>query len=243
MITARKSGLFEKAFDMYNRSLLQRHFHRIMVRGAGPKTFLHTPVPTILFANHSNWWDGLVAYHLSREVLRVDAYAMMEERQLRRYRFFRRLGAFSVDREHPRSAGASLAYAAGLLDRPGRALWIFPQGVMEPNDRRPLRFFPGLADLARRVGRVCLVPAAFRYEFLMEQRPDCFVSLGEPLMLDRVDDRKSLTGNLERRLTGLLDDLRDSVVQAHHEGFFPVLEGRSSVNALLDRALLRGDTR
>ena len=239
MITARKFPIFEKVFDLYNTSLLRKHFHRIMIRGTGGDAPLDRSMPIILFANHSNWWDGLVAFHLSREVFHVDAYAMMEERQLERYRFFRWVGAFSVDRGHPRSALTSLAYAERLLDRPGRAVWVFPQGVMQPNDARPLRFYSGIGRLAVQLGKVQLVPLAFRYEFMMEQRPECFVSTGEPLIIDRVEDVRLLVRELESRLTVLLDELRADVVASRTEGFTRVLSGKLSTNAAYDRVRVR----
>ena len=71
---------------------------------------------------------------------------MMEESQLRRYFFFSWIGCFSVDRHHPRAAMQSIQYAAHLLkEHPGRMVWLFPQGEIAPNDRRPLVFFRGAA--------------------------------------------------------------------------------------------------
>ena len=78
---------------------------------------------------------------ISLDLFDHDAYGIMEERQLRRYGFFRRLGMFSVDRENFRSARRSLDYAATLLRGTGRVLWLFPQGEIVPNDRRPVRCY------------------------------------------------------------------------------------------------------
>jgi hypothetical protein len=57
-------------------------------------------------------------------------------------------------------------------------MWLFPQGEMLPQDRRPLKFFSGIAKLAEKIANVNLVPVCFRYEFLMEQRPEVFISIG-----------------------------------------------------------------
>lgn len=239
MIPAAKSAPLEALLDLYTAGQLRKHFGRIMLREGAAGAGLDRSLPVILFANHSNWWDGLIAFFLSRRVLHVDAYTMMEERQLARYRFFRWMGAFSVDRENPRSAFSSMAYAISLLDRPGRAVWMFPQGVMRPNDVRPLRFFRGIERLASAPPRVQLLPVAFRYEFLMGQRPECFIAFGSPVTPPPgKPPRGALTADLERRLTDLLDDLRGAVVGGRLEGFATILKGRASTNVRWDR--LRG---
>ena len=51
---------------------------------------------------------------------------MMDEQGLRQYPFFRRIGAFSVNRDKPRDMLASLQYAAGLLQS-GCPVWVFPR--------------------------------------------------------------------------------------------------------------------
>ena len=69
---------------------------------------------TLFPANHSCWWD-LFLVHLLSETIPVDGYGMMEHFNLVRFGFFRRIGAFTVDRTDSASVRASLEYAAGLL--------------------------------------------------------------------------------------------------------------------------------
>lgn len=184
-----------------------------------------------------------MAFVLSDERWRIESYLMMEEAQLRRYRFFQRCGCFSVDRHDPREAMRSVGYAAQLLrDDPRRTLWIFPQGEIQPNDRRPLATYAGAAYVARRAGRVRCVPVALRFEFLGEQRPEALIRLGPPHIVEG-GNVKALHAEMDRRLLAEVDGLRDDVLNQTTTGYTTVLTGRSSVNVLWDRVRAKGNKR
>ena len=178
MLTAEKSRWFEKLYAAYNRNLLKRRFNSLRVCGLEHITAKNPQTPLIVYANHSSWWDGIAAFQIS-QAAKLDFFVMMEEKQLKNLFLFRRLGAFSVVRENPRSAVESLNYAANLLKTDAhRTLWIFPQGETLPNDSRPLRFYRGFAKIAEKTGRCSMSAAAIRYEFLGNYKPDIFVKIG-----------------------------------------------------------------
>jgi len=211
MLKANKSKWFESLFAIYNRNLLKRRFNSMQISNA---EVLHNEMPQIIFPNHSSWWDGLVAFEISKMV-NADLFVMMEEKQLRKLSLFRRLGAFSIVRENPRQAFESLNYAANLLnENSGRTLWIFPQGKILPNDLRPLNFYRGLARIVEKVGECRVVPCAIRYEFLGHFKPDIFVKLGEPEIYNRSRkiDSKNLTVHYESKLIETLDNLKQDIV-------------------------------
>ncbi|MCY7376674.1 MAG: lysophospholipid acyltransferase family protein [Pyrinomonadaceae bacterium] len=211
MLEANKSAWFKKIFAVYNRNLLKRRFHSFQVSDVN---VLREQKPQIIYLNHSSWWDGLIAFELFR-YFSDDNFVMMEERHLKRLVLFRRLGAFSVVRENPRQAIESINYAVNLLkEKPERAVWIFPQGEILPNDSRPLHFFRGLARIAEKVGDCSVVPGAIRYEFLGDFKPEVFVKIGEPEHFNKSDDfeSKRLTANFERQLTKTLDELKRDII-------------------------------
>ncbi len=210
MLEAKKSPWFERVFQIYNRNLLKRRFHSIRVLGLD--NFVKV-TSSIIYVNHSSWWDGLVAFEISK-ALRADSFIMMEEKHLRNLFLFRKLGAFSVVRENPRQAVKSLNYAVNLLtEQPFRTLWIFPQGEILPNDLSPLHFYNGLARIIERVGDCSAVPLAIRYEFLNEYKPEIFVKIGESENFNNIDfDSKKLTRNFESRISKTLDELKNDVV-------------------------------
>lgn len=227
----------------YTRSMMRKHFNGVYVGGVENIVHIDRSLPVILYCNHSSWWDGLIAFVISHDVLHLETYLMMEEKQLRRYKFFRLIGAFSVNRESPTAAVESMRYAASLIRRPNTGLWIYPQGVMVPNDTRPLGFYQGAARIAAMQNRVQLVPVAHRYEFLMEQRPEAFSLIGRPWIPEESGSPKQLTAELERRLTNLLDGLRCAVTTNELDGFTRLLTGRASINVRFDRlGVHRGDT-
>ncbi len=83
-------------------------------------------------------------------------------------------------REKPREAVKSINYAADILQKkPNRAVWIFPQGEILPNDIRPLCFYNGLTKIIEKVGVCYAVPIAMRFEFLGGFKPDIFVKIGK----------------------------------------------------------------
>lgn len=220
------------------RSAIWSHFACVWLRVEGP---LPTPAdgPLIFYLNHPSWWDGYMAHVLSRMVLgnRFQTFGMMDERELRRFRFFTWIGAFSVNRQDARSALASVAYISRrLAERRDRALAIFPQGEITPNDRRPLTVFSGMAHVAQRAGGATLWPVALRYEFRGEQRPEAFIRAG-PAHHARPDcDTRALTADAGLRLTAACDALRDEVTSGRLEEYRVLLRGRPGPDKLFDTA-------
>lgn len=223
------------------RYAVWQQFDRVWLKVAGA---LPTPEhgPLIVYLNHSSWWDGYVAAILHREVLRqrFTAYVMMDEQQLKQYRFFSWIGAFSVDRAHPRRAWASVQYIGRLLaERRDHSLWIFPQGELLPNDRRPIAVHAGTARIVRLAGGATLWPVVARFEFRNEQRPEVFIRAGPAHHVPTDYDEKTLTAEIQQRLTAAADALRDDVCNDTLDDYRELLRGRPGVNRVFDAAMTR----
>lgn len=229
MLEARKSLWFEKIFSFYNRNLFKRRFHSLQVSGLDNLRAKDPEIPLVVFANHSSWWDGLAAFEISRAA-RLDSYIMMEEKQLKKLQLFRKLGAFSVIRENPREAFKSLNYAVELLKNDcRRTLWIFPQGKIESNDLRPLKFYRGLSRIVEKIGRCQVACCAMRYEFLSEFKPQIFIKIGllEIITADRNFKTEQKTSEFENTLARILDEMRSQIEVKDFEGYRDILEQRS----------------
>jgi chlorobactene lauroyltransferase len=216
MLEANKSAWFEKVFAVYNRNLLKRRFNSLQISGLQFLRNENSSHPFVLYANHSGWWDGLVAFELSR-LAGLDSFIMMEEKHLKKLRFFRRLGAFSVVRENPREALNSLKYATKLLkENSGSALWIFPQGEILPNDSRPLRFYNGLARIVLHLQNCSVISLAIRYEFLGAYKPDIFVKINKAEIkpAEKCVKPQQLSNKLSDFLTVNLDRLKSDILQS-----------------------------
>ncbi|MBK6315532.1 MAG: lysophospholipid acyltransferase family protein [Blastocatellia bacterium] len=223
MIEARSSPRFERLFAVYAAWTVRRHFRAVYVRGTLPDT----RAPLLVCVHHAGWWDPILLFHLSRRRFPGRHFTMMEEANLRRFGFFRRLGAFGIDRASKNGPLASLRYALKRLSEPTSRVWIFPQGTITPVDRRPINVDPGAAWLATRAG-VPVVAVAIRYEFREDQLPEAFVSFSLPelVRVERTVDEDPV----RELLTSEADGLRDAVWSGGLDEFERVVSGRRSIS-------------
>lgn len=220
MLKALKSNWFEAAFALYNQNLLRRRFDSFYVSGL-ENLYHKETFPLIIYANHSSWWDGLAAFQISRTT-DLNSFVMMEERHLKRFFLFRRLGAFSIDRENPRKAFQSLEYAARILNENEKAaLWMFPQGEILPSDIRPLIFFKGFSKIIELMGKCFVIPLAFNYEFLGKFKPEIFVKIGKAdlVKVNKNFEIQTQTKLFAEVLENVLEDLKTDVLTKNLEGY------------------------
>ncbi len=235
MIYARSSRWFKKLFFLYqNLYLLPKFFHTVCVKGTVEAP---TTQPTVYIGNHSSWWDGLLLFQLTQLYSKRNHYVMMEEEQLRSFRFFSKLGAFSIYKKRPRAVMASLHYAADLLQQT-QCVWVFPQGDIQPLEKRPLAFQSGLAYLLKHVPEAVVKPVTFYYAFDSEQKPTASVWFGEPIQQSWQDlPKKEGMGMLQEQLEAQLNAHRQ-IVLSHpnykEKAFRPALKiGRSTSDRFL----------
>ena len=116
----------------------------------------------VLIANHTSWWDPMVALVLTERVAPCDSYAMMDATNLARLPFLGLIGGFGVDLTSAADGAAVIRYAARLLSGPGKAVVVFPQGRERPVTERPLGFRRGSAEVARVAKAALFTPLAER---------------------------------------------------------------------------------
>ena len=214
MISAEQAPAFRALFDFYNRRyLLPRAFRSFGLYGtldAG----VERERPILYIANHSSWWDGLLLYHLWRRSGEHNHYVMMDEAQLSEYRFFRKLGAYSVDKSAAGASRASLRYTERLLGE-GARVWLFPQGDIRHLESRPLELQRGAAHLLRRVPHTAVVPVTFYYTSGLHSKPEVSLMIGQPLTENwAASDGVVTTQLLNSTLTAQLDLHRGYAITA-----------------------------
>ncbi|NGP44535.1 acyl-phosphate glycerol 3-phosphate acyltransferase [Bacillaceae bacterium SIJ1] len=213
MRKANKLKAFEAIFSMIVRRMLQKHFQNIYVSTEVPALSPHKP--TLIYANHSNWWDGLVLFYFNRYCLQTEAYMMMHEKGLKQHPYFSMLGAFSVDKTKPKDIVKALNYAKKQLDE-GKAVWLFPQGDEYHQDTRPLHFEPGLAYLSTITDTTPQIfSVALYYTYLHERKPVLFIDISEELQKDTwvTLTRKERTRYFQQVLTLQLNGLQASTIE------------------------------
>ena len=199
--------------SMFFFNMLQNRFYAFRYRGEENYFDGGTDVPTILFAPHSNWWDGIVFYNTTHRIFHKEIRLMVEE--LNRFPLLRRGGAFSVNKKSAQSAMKALQYSVDVVGDIRNMLCIFPQGIIRPPHYRPIEFQTGLAYIAenavKRYGKVNLIPMAIDYCFLRDNRPEVIVEFGKRIELRQGNEldklsRKEFSHYLERALQETCDN-------------------------------------
>lgn len=242
MIEPAKSRWFNAWFARHARARIRRTFGRVMVSGLDETRGSVASAPLLLVANHTTWWDALVALYVSELLIECDGYAMMDAANLRRLPFFRRVGAFGVDMDEPTDGARAIRRAAKLLDRPGRCVWVFPQGrERSPFDALDLR--PGAAQIARVARKALVVPVGLRYVFGGAERPEMWIALGASL-----DSERDVGVALAAQRSGIereLSRIGEAVTARHdangaviYDGFVEIMSLRRDLFGKLAERLL-----
>ncbi len=203
--------------DRYFYGMLEKRFHGFYYKGAEKFHIQKDPsTPVILFAPHSNWWDGIVGYNICNRIFKKEIRLMVEE--LNRFPLIRRAGAFSVNKKSPQASMDALRYAVEAIEDTNNILYIFPQGIINPPNHRPLDLQTGMTYIAekaaKKYGKVALMPVAVNYFFLRDNRPEVLVEFGDIIHLENdKPDRKEYTQYLGKVLQDLCDKQFNEISQ------------------------------
>lgn len=159
--------------------------------------------PLIFAANHVAWWDPLLLLSLDASLGGV-GWAVMDAENLRRLPFLGWVGALPLDRSSHDRSRACLQACAALLDRPGRSLWIFPQGRQRPAHLRPLDLKHGL-DTVHAGSTPDVIAVSVNYVFLERDRPAAVVRFSAPIPGETVRGRALLPAVETALLEGLAE--------------------------------------
>jgi len=220
MIKPDKKKWARVIFNPYEELLLRRNFNNFYTDYDFPQT---DPQKGLLITpNHISWWDGFFIDYAVRSFLKRNFYIIMLEEQLRKYRFFSKLGAFSIEPSGTKGILETLDYAAGVLADPGNLLVYYPQGRIEPYDKQPITIKPGIQYLLRKNTSIDILPAAFRIEYGNKKKPSVYLKFGNLLKgIDVCSNfdlfKQEFTGNTRLLTSGI-----------HKDEFRSDLFGRSS---------------
>ncbi len=246
-----------QGFARYLRGLFQQQFTAVHLGPVRPAVTAVPAGPILFVVNHTNWWDGFLAYLVGAR-LGLHFHILMEAVNLDRYWMFKFIGALPMRRDSAPAAYADLAVAGRHLRRPLTGLWVFPQGTRSSPDAPIRETERGAAHVALALGQpVTIWPVAFRYRYLGEQLPEAFAWLGESWVVGdaaasgEADSstmkraRRELALEIERRLQATVDQLDQRLALETVQEFDILIPGRLSINKRLDRVrhalgLLRG---
>ncbi|MDX1590494.1 MAG: lysophospholipid acyltransferase family protein [Balneolaceae bacterium] len=210
-IPASESAGFIAVFDIYVRNLFRRRFKNILIDQEYQPS---AESRTIYYLNHTSWWDGLIPLLLNQKRFKQKARAMMEDKQMLEHRFFRKIGAFSVNLQDPRAAVKSLRYAKESMDRLNSCLFIYPEGKIVPFSTDKPEFKKGLGWLAKRCPQCDLVPIGIYIHTANSDKPDLCIRVGVPSRPDLNQKPADISHSLEEDLQTVLSTLQND---AHNQ--------------------------
>lgn len=218
---SQEQGLMGRFVGGMIRRSVHSRFHTVY--WSAPSTPL--PAPAILYANHHGWMDGYLMFHL---VSRLGLACVDWIEEFDAFPLFRRVGGMRFAKGDISGRAATIRRTISLM-REGKSLVLFPEGVLH---RPPaLRQFGRAIELiANKVPGVTLAPIAIHTELSMHERPEAWLSIGEP---HRFESLRCC----EMRLGEQLDLLRCQVSRGKE--FEVLAQGTPDVNERWDMRRIR----
>jgi 1-acyl-sn-glycerol-3-phosphate acyltransferase len=235
MIRTRHTAWAHIVFRIYLNRLIQKNFYAIYVQGKIPVPPEEKPI--LLLPNHNTWWDGFLVYWINEKIFHRPLYLMMLEKQLTKYSFFSRVGAYSICPGHSKDIKESLEYTVKVLDServPSPMVCLFPQGELKAARVHPLGIKSGYYRIVSKCQRdVLLLPSAIHLEFTDQQRAEIFIRFGE-VYTSNANSAPS-PEKLEDILSGLLKETEEQLIR--NEKGKLLARGRISVSEKWDHLM------
>lgn len=226
MIKANHKNWAEIVFKPYISRLLKKSFASIEIIGNVPD--IQKEMPIILAPNHSTWWDGFFVYVINNIFYQRKFFIMILEEQLAKYKFFSKLGGYSIDQKSPKKIVESLFYTNQIIQKYDNPLvTIFPQGVLEPQFVEKYNFGRGIDRIVNKISKdIAILPLCIRTEFYKEQYPHVFVKFAEPIIVDK--GSAFSIKNYEKVMLDLYNSIGKSII--NNEDRIILQKGKTSVS-------------
>lgn len=235
-VLRRYSPRLARWFARWLRSYFRKNFNGVRTSFAGTPPEGNDD-PLIVYTNHPSWWDPIHFLFLANSTMPDRRmFGPFDADALAKYKMFRRLGAFGVERSTRRGLVEFLTTCRSILATPGTSLWITAQGEFSDPRRRPVVLQPGLAHVMRDLKRGLVVPLAVEYPFWNERRPEALTYFGRPIPAGEVaqDSVEDLNALLVRRLAETMDALAEEAATRDPARFRTVVLGRTGVGGVYD---------
>ena len=167
-------------FDPYINSQLKKNFSNFYLANEFPK--IDEEKSLIITPNHISWWDGFFIDYVNKKLLKRKLFIMMLEHQLKRYWFFKKLGAYSIDPANSVSIKETIKYTASVASDSNNVLIIYPQGEIESFNPKPENLKRGLKLFVNSIeNELKVLPVGFKTQFSEDKKPEVICRFGEPL--------------------------------------------------------------
>ena len=172
-------------FDYYVDNLLKKNFVSYYLVNNYPD--IDDNLNIIFTPNHISWWDGFFIDYIIKNSSNRKMYIMMLEEQLKRFWFFQKLGAYSINPNRLNGLLSTVKYTRDLLNNPNNLVVIYPQGTIEPFEKRPLTIKKGLKLFIENMpNQIVVIPVAFKIQYFNEKRPAVVARFGKILNAETI---------------------------------------------------------
>lgn len=189
MIEAKHKKWAELLFDLYINREFIKHFSNF---------YIVNDVPTIgegkliVTPNHFSWWDGFLIYKLNKKLFEKNFYILMLEDQLKRYWFFKFLGAFSINQSNSKSVVEVKQYINNKINEKS-LISIYPQGKMEVFKTEDIEVKEGLKYFINNKNKSFeVLPIAFKIQYYENQKPAILCRFGTLLKSEEIIDNYNI---------------------------------------------------
>ena len=238
VLPERTSAGFRRMFSRYVERMMRRRFHAVRLLAGDERVLDEVDAsrrPTIILISHASWWDPLLGLLLWRRCFpNRDIFLPMDESQLRRFAFFRRIGVFGIDPDNPKSLDAMRRHVLDRFSESDTALLgLTPQGRFT-DPREPVRLRPGAAAIAASLPEPPEVAViSVEYVFWQDARPEVLVST-----VRVTPPEGTSTASWQRRFTDAMSAARDRLATAaigrRPEDFNVIVGAGAKINPFMD---------
>lgn len=180
MIEAEHKYWARSIFNIYIKRELKKYFSNFFLVNEFP--VIPDNAGLIITPNHISWWDGFFIDYICRKSSNRKFHIMMLEEQLRKYSFFKKLGAYSIKPESSVSIKETAKYTRRIIEDASNLAVIYPQGEIEPYEKRPLTIKEGLKLFANNSSiELFIMPVGFKIQYYNEKLPAIAARFAEPL--------------------------------------------------------------
>lgn len=186
-------------FHIGQKLFLRRMFRSMQVK------LSRIEQPSIIIVNHSSFYDALVLFELDRRgYLPKNRLVGMSAEGLQQFPIFKKLGTFPISQPIKLSEYKELLRLAKT-----HTIILFPQGVEEHAEKRPLTIQPGIERLMSRFPEYKLLFISIYYSFTDSLRGEIACQLTP----------KAQPVNMQDVMTTELEELKAHVVANNMKGF------------------------
>ncbi len=180
MIKAEHSKIARMIFIPYMNRLLKKHFSNFFIVNDFPE--IPPDAGLIITPNHISWWDGFFAEYAFSKFINRKIYLMMLEEQLTKYRFFRKVGAYSINPKNSKSIIETSTYTKTAVKNSESYVVLYPQGEIKPFEKKPLSLKKGLRFFINGIKNdFYILPVGFKIQYYNEKYPAVLVRFGNLL--------------------------------------------------------------